>query len=196
MDKNKKIILGSSSVFRKNLLERLNIEFDSISPNINEDRLKGESGKDMAPRLANLKAKKISNSNSNSIIICSDVCAVCDDKVLGKPGTKENAAKILSFISEKKIVFYNGTCIFDTVANKTYQKLFTYEILINKLNKKNIETYINKFNPIHSTAAFKYESGREFLVKKLTTDEPDLTGLIGLPLYYVKDIIELIKDNN
>jgi septum formation protein len=184
MDKNKKIILGSSSVFRKNLLERLNIEFDSISPNINEDRLKGES------------AKKISNSNSNSIIICSDVCAVCDDKVLGKPGTKENAAKILSFISEKKIVFYNGTCIFDTVANKTYQKLFTYEILINKLNKKNIETYINKFNPIHSTAAFKYESGKEFLVKKLTTDEPDLTGLIGLPLYYVKDIIELIKDNN
>ena len=67
---------------------------------------------------------------------------------------------------------------------------------INKLNKKDIETYINKFNPIHSTAAFKYESGKDFLVRKLITDEPDLTGLIGLPLYYVKDIIKLIKDNS
>ena len=105
MDKNKKIILGSSSVFRKNLLERLNIEFDSISPNINEDRLKGESGKDMAPRLANLKAKKISNSNSNSIIICSDVCAVCDDKVLGKPGTKKMLQKFFLLFQKRKLYF-------------------------------------------------------------------------------------------
>ena len=104
--------------------------------------------------------------------------------------------KFFLLFQKREIIFYNGTCIFDTIANKTYQKLFTYEILINKLNKKDIETYINKFNPIHSTAAFKYESGKEFLVKKLTTDEPDLTGLIGLPLYYVKDIIELIKDNS
>lgn len=196
MDKNKKIILGSSSVFRKNLLEQLNIEFDSISPNINEDRLKDESGKDMAQRLASLKAKKLSKSISNAIIICSDVCAVCDNRVLGKPKTKENASKILSFISEKEIIFYNGTCILDTKNSKMYQKLFTYEILINKLNKKDIKSYIDHFNPIHSTAAFKYESGKEFLVKKLITKEPDLTGLIGLPLYYVKDIIKFIKDNN
>ena len=126
----KKIILGSSSKFRESLLNTLNIEFESISPNIDESRLSNENPRDMALRLAIEKAKKISSQNSNTIIISSDACAYCDGKILGKPITKDRAIEYLNFISQKIIYFYTSICVMDSSSQNYEIDCAQYEIKI------------------------------------------------------------------
>ena len=104
--KKKKIILGSSSKFRKSLLKTLDIDFICISPEIDESRLKDEEPKDMALRLSIQKAKKVSLIENNALIISSDSCASCEGRVLGKPLSKIKAIKYLEYISGKNIFFY------------------------------------------------------------------------------------------
>ena len=112
--KKKKIILGSSSKFRKSLLKTLDIDFVCISPEIDESRLPEEGPRDMVLRLAIEKAKKISLLENNSLIISSDSCASCDGRILGKPLSEIKAVEHLEYISGKIIVFYTGICVLNS----------------------------------------------------------------------------------
>ena len=94
-----KVILASSSVFRKQLLSKLQIPFKCISPNIDESRQKGESVTNYVKRLSIQKASKIANSHAGCIVIGSDEVADLNNKILGKPLTKSNAVKQLKMIS-------------------------------------------------------------------------------------------------
>ena len=178
----KKIILGSSSKFRKSLLNTLNIEFECVSPNIDETRLPNEEPKDMAIRLAIEKAKKVSSEHRNAIIISSDACAYCDGRILGKPITEENAIKYLKFISEKTIYFCTSICVMDSSEQHYEIDHAEYKIKIKKLSQENIINYVRSHNPLNSSAAFRYEVAKDILVEKFIDTEDDITGLIGLPL--------------
>ena len=178
--KKKRIILGSSSIFRKNLLKTLNIDFESISPDIDESIIKGESAEEMVMRLAINKAKKISTATTNSLIISSDATAICKNTILGKPLTINKAKEILNFISGNSVKFMTA--------------ISEYVIQIQNLSNNNIEQYIKDTNPLYSTAAFKYEDGKDLLVKNIETVENDMSGLIGLPLEKVKSYIDIMSD--
>jgi len=192
--KKKRIILGSSSIFRKNLLKTLNIDFESISPDIDESIIKGESAEEMVMRLAINKAKKISTATTNSLIISSDATAICKNTILGKPLTINKAKEILNFISGNSVKFMTALCVMDSDSKKYKSSISEYVIQIQNLSNNNIEQYIKDTNPLYSTAAFKYEDGKDLLVKNIETVENDMSGLIGLPLEKVKSYIDIMSD--
>ncbi len=192
--KKKRIILGSSSIFRKNLLKTLNIDFESISPDIDESIIKGESAEEMVMRLAINKAKKISTATTNSLIISSDATAICKNTILGKPLTINKAKEILNFISGNSVKFMTALCVMDSDSRKYKSSISEYVIQIQNLSNNNIEQYIKDTNPLYSTAAFKYEDGKDLLVKNIETVENDMSGLIGLPLEKVKSYIDIMSD--
>ena len=188
--KKKRIILGSSSKFRKSLLNTLNLDFTCISPDINESRLPNEKPKDMALRLSINKAKKICNSEKNAYVIGSDACASCEDKILGKPMKKNIAIEYLNFISGKTIIFYTGVCVMDSDTFDYKTHISKYVIKVKKLNDKQILDYIEKYKPYFSSAAFRYEVAKDLLIEEFIDKENDITGLIGLPLKKLQKILE------
>lgn len=188
--KKKKIILGSSSKFRKSLLKTLDIEFACISPEIDESRLPEEEPRDMVLRLAIEKAKKISLSENNSLIISSDSCASCEGRILGKPLSEIKAVEYLEYISGKIIVFYTGVCVFNSELMDFKTDIVKYKIKIKKLSSKDILDYVKKHNPINSSAAFRYEVAKDILIEEFIDTENDISGLIGLPLKKLKVILD------
>ena len=91
----RKIILGSTSPYRRELLERLKIAFTTASPDIDESALPNEKPKALVIRLAEAKAREIAKSESNALIISGDQIAVCDETILGKSGNRDTAIKQL-----------------------------------------------------------------------------------------------------
>ena len=187
--KKKKIILGSSSKFRKALFETLELDFTCLSPDIDESRLSNEKPNDMAIRLSIEKARKISNTVKNAIVIGSDACAFCEDKIMGKPMNKNVAIEHLKYISDKTIIFYTGVCVMesDTLNYKT--DIAVYKIKIKNLNNNQIINYVEKHKPYYSSAAFRYEVAKDLLIEDFTDHEKDISGLIGLPLKKLKVIL-------
>ena len=188
--KKKRIILGSSSKFRESLLNTLNLDFTCMSPDINESQLPNEKPKDMALRLSINKAKKICNSEKNAYVIGSDACAVCEDKILGKPMKKNIAIEYLNFISGKTIIFYTGVCVMDSDTFDYKTDISKYVIKVKKLNDKQILDYIEKYKPYFSSAAFRYEVAKDLLIEEFIDKENDISGLIGLPLKKLQKILE------
>ena len=188
--KKKKIILGSSSKFRKSLLKTLDIDFVCISPEIDESRLPEEEPRDMVLRLAIEKAKKISLSEKNSLIISSDSCASCEGRILGKPLSEIKAVEYLEYISGKIIVFYTGVCVLNSELMDFKTDIAKYKIKIKKLSSKDILDYVKKHNPTNSSAAFRYEVAKDILIEEFIDTENDISGLIGLPLKKLKVILD------
>jgi len=188
--KKKKIILGSSSKFRKSLLKTLDIDFVCISPEIDESRLPEEGPRDMVLRLAIEKAKKISLSENNSLIISSDSCASCEGRILGKPLSEIKAVEYLEYISGKIIIFYTGVCVLNSELMDFKTDIAKYKIKIKKLSSKDILDYVKKHNPINSSAAFRYEVAKDILIEEFIDTENDISGLIGLPLKKLKVILD------
>ena len=105
------IVLGSTSIFRKELLERLQIEFITDSPDIDETPIDNESPENYVIRLSLEKAKAVAARHPNALIIGSDQCSVLDGEIRGKPHTHENAVKQLSESSGKRVSFLTGLCL-------------------------------------------------------------------------------------
>ena len=187
--KKKKIILGSSSKFRKSLMSELNMDFDCISPDIDETRLFEEKAENMVIRLAVKKALKICDLTDNSLIISSDACASCEGRILGKPLYKNIAIEYLEYISEKTIIFHTGLCVMDSDNMEHKTDIAKYTIKIKKLSEKDILQYIDTHEPYNSSAAFRYEVAKDLLVEEFIDLENDISGLIGLPLKKLKVIL-------
>ncbi len=188
--KKKKIILASSSEYRKSIFSSLKLDFICISPNINETPLDNEKPEELAIRLSIEKAKKIAKNEKNSIIIGSDACACCEGRILGKPLSKEKAIIFLRYMSNKTVEFYTGICVINSSTNEIKTDISKYMIKIKKLNDKSILEYIDKYKPFNSSAAFRYEVAKEILIKEFIDNENDISGLIGLPL---KKLIPILK---
>ena len=188
--KKKKIILGSSSEYRKSLLSTLGLDFTCKSPNIDESRLLNEKPENMSSRLAIEKAKKICSTERDSLVIGSDSCASCDGKILGKPLNKDKAIEYLKFISGKHIFFYTSICVMNSNTMRYKNDNAKYKIKIKKLTLNDILNYVEIHKPFHSSAAFKYEVAKDILIDDFVDDEKDISGLIGLPLVKLKKILD------
>mgnify|MGYP003328791414 CR=1 FL=1 len=186
-----KVVLASSSKFRKQLLDKLNISFKCISPDIDEKRLNNEDVKDYVKRLSIEKASKIACSNQKSIIIGSDEVAMVGTKILGKPLTVNNARKQLKFISGKKIIFKTGICVMSISDNKTYLSVANYAIKMKKLNNNQIDNYIKKEDMLNCAGSIRIEGLAIGLVEK--TEGGDPTSIIGLPLIKLTNYLEKLN---
>ncbi|MBA6341587.1 septum formation inhibitor Maf [Colwellia sp. MB02u-10] len=187
----KKLVLGSTSPFRKEILEKLNIPFVCAKPNIDESAFDNESPVELVERLAIEKAKAVAGEFPDALIIGSDQVAICDGEILGKPHNFENAVKQLEKFSNKTVVFYTGLCVYDSGLDYTTALIEPFLVHFNQLSLSDIENYLHAEQPYNCAGSFKSEGLGICLFKKLEGDDPNT--LIGLPLI---KLVELLKQHD
>ena len=187
----KTLILGSSSPFRKQLLEQLNLTFETSSPNIDETPLENESVEDMVLRLSIAKAREIAKSHPDALIIGSDQSAILNGKALDKPGTHEIATEQLKQASGQTIAFQTGICLLNAETGHTQSKLVPFTVTFRTISDEMIESYLQAEKPYNCAGSFKSEGLGIALFEKMQGDDP--SALIGLPLI---ELTSMLKNEN
>ena len=182
------IILASSSIYRKSLLDRLRLNFSSISPDIDETRIPNEPAGDYVKRLARQKAEAVAVLHPESIVIGSDQCAVRGDAILGKPGNPENALDQLRAAQGKTVVFHTGLCVLQRSSGFCELDEELFEVDFRSLTDEQLEHYLNIEQPYQCAGSFKSEGFGIVLFEKMRGDDP--TALIGLPLIRLTKMLE------
>ena len=184
----KTLVLGSTSPFRKSILEKLNLPFECAKPDIDETALVNESPQALVERLAIEKAKAVAHKFSNALIIGSDQVAVCDGEILGKPHTFDNGVKQLTQFSNKSVTFYTGLCVYNSGENIVKSLVEPFVVHFNQLSLPEIESYLIAEQPYNCAGSFKSEGLGICLFKKLEGDDPNT--LIGLPLIKLVNLLK------
>lgn len=175
-----KIVLGSTSPFRKELLQRLNLDFVTDTPDIDETPLNNETPQDYVLRLSLEKAKIVASRHPDSLIIGSDQCSVLNGDIRGKPHTHENAVKQLIESSKNRVSFYTGLSVYDSAENSYQRELVPFHVDFRELELSEIESYLQAEQPYACAGSFKSEGLGISLFERLEGEDP--TALIGLPL--------------
>jgi MAF protein len=184
----KTLILASTSPFRKNILEKLNLPFSCAKPNIDETPLTDETAIELVERLAIEKAKAVASQFTNALIIGSDQVALSEGKILGKPHNFENGLKQLLSFSGKAVEFHTGLCVFDSATGKTLSLVELFTVHFKELSENEITAYLNAEKPYNCAGSFKSEGLGICLFEKLVGDDPNT--LIGLPLIRLIALLE------
>jgi MAF protein len=174
------VVLGSSSPFRKTILEKLRIDFETASPDINESALDDESPKDLVKRLSEQKAQAVAKTHKQHLIIASDQVAVLDDQVMGKPGNHENAFQQLKQASGHTVTFLTGLCLLNSQTGKLQSEVVPFDVVFRTLTDDEIDHYLELEQPYQCAGSFKSEGLGIALFERLEGDDPNT--LMGLPL--------------
>ena len=175
----KKLVLGSSSPYRKELLERLGVPFECVSADIDESRHKGETPEALCVRLAREKALKVKSMVGDAIVIGSDQVAVLGERILGKPHTRERAIEQLSSMQGQTVYFLTALCIIGE-KGEIFETMVPTIVTMKKLSVKTIENYLDREQPFNCAGSAKIEKLGIALMKEVRSTDP--TALIGLPL--------------
>ena len=184
------IILASSSPFRKQLLDRLQLNYSCHSPDIDESIKPGESASDYVIRLALEKARSVSDQYPGAVIIGSDQCALLEGEILGKPGTHERALQQLKNAQGKTVVFHTGICVLKTETDFCDIDEVLYEVDFRQLSDAQLEHYLEVDQPYNCAGSFKAEAYGACLFSKMRGDDP--SALIGLPLLRLIKMLEQV----
>ena len=178
-----KLVLGSTSQYRRTLLERLGIPFTVAASNVDESQLPGESPVDLVHRLARSKAEAVAKRHARSLIIGSDQLAVCGQEVLGKPGSGERAIAQLKSLSGQRVAFHTAVHVVnsDTGGNEGHVDVTT--VHFRTLSENEIRRYVTKDKPYDCAGGFKAESLGITLFNRIDSQDP--TALVGLPLIWL-----------
>lgn len=182
------LILASSSPFRKELLNRLNVAFECHSPEVDESLLSEESADSYVRRLAVAKAQKLAMDFPGAIIIGSDQCAVLGDEILGKPGNHLKALEQLKKAQGKTVVFHTGLCVLQPSSSFQQVDNILFRVNFRNLSDRQLEHYLRTEEPYQCAGSFKSEGYGVALFSKMTGDDP--TALIGLPLIRLTHMLE------
>lgn len=174
-----KLVLGSSSPYRKELLQRLGVEFECVSADIDESRQEGESPEALCVRLARGKALKVKSIVGEAIVIGSDQVAVLGDRILGKPHTRERAIEQLTAMQGQTVYFLTALCII-SAEGKIFETMVPTVVTMKNLSKETIEHYLDREQPFNCAGSAKIEKLGIALMKEVRSTDP--TALIGLPL--------------
>ena len=186
-----KLILGSSSPFRKMLLERLMLPFETANPNIDESAHAGETPIELVERLAIEKAQAVAKNHSDSLIIGSDQVALHGNDVVGKPHTHQRAVEQLRSASGKKITLYTGLALLNSDSGNIQSEVIPFTVHFKKLSEQVIESYLRKEKPYNCAGSVKSEGLGVALMERFDGDDPN--ALIGLPLIRLVAMLE--KEN-
>lgn len=174
------LVLASTSTYRRSLLERLHLGFETARPRVEETRLPDEAPEAMVERLAIAKAADVAQHYPDALIIGSDQCAALGDRVLGKPGDHEHALEQLGALSGKRVIFHTGLCLIDTASGRQWRGVVPYTVHFRTLETAEIERYLRLEKPYDCSGSFKSEGLGIALFRRMEGDDP--TALIGLPL--------------
>ncbi|WP_410015758.1 Maf family protein [Sodalis sp. C49] len=175
-----KIVLASSSPFRRALMEKLTLPFIAIAPDIDETRLADESADHMVLRLAEGKARALAGRYPAHLIIGSDQCCVLEGRITGKPHTHENAVGQLRQASGRRVTFYTGLALLNSLTGRIQRTVEPFHVTFRTLSEAEIAGYVALDQPLHSAGSFKSEGLGISLFDALEGRDPN--ALIGLPL--------------
>lgn len=181
------LILGSSSTYRAQLLQRLGLKFSSIAADIDESRHPEEAPIDLAQRLAREKAHKVSQEHPKAVVIGSDQVAVNGPMLLGKPGSVEAAAQQLIQASGRAVTFYTAVSVVNRATGSETDFMDTTTVHFRKLSNTEIQNYIAADNPLDCAGSFKAEGLGISLFEKIDSTDP--TGIVGLPLIRLASVL-------
>ena len=186
------LVLGSSSPFRRELLERLMVPFEIASPNIDETPLHNESPIQLVERLAIEKAQAVAKNFPKSLIIGSDQVALHPHKggtqIVGKPITHENAVAQLKTASGQSIRLYTGLALLNSATGKVQSEVIPFTVHFKTLSDTTIESYLRKEKPYNCAGSVRSEGLGIALFDRFEGDDPN--ALIGLPLIRLITMLE------
>lgn len=182
------LILASSSPFRRQILDKLQLEYSCISPDIDESAKKSEKPEDLVARLAVEKAKKIAETQKDCLIIGSDQVAVLGNEILGKPHTHENAVAQLKKLSGHRVTFLTGLALINSETGSVQSETVPFYVEFRDLSDTVIENYLRAETPYNCAGSFKSEALGIVLFDKLEGEDPNT--LMGLPLIRLVRLLE------
>ncbi len=174
------IVLASSSVYRRELLARLDLPFSVFAPDIDEHAAVDEQPGQIALRLSMAKASAAGRGNPRALIIGSDQVAFLDGVQLGKPGNFENALRQLRSMRGRRVDFHTGICLYNSDSGNMQAEVVRNSVAFRPFSDPEIERYLNKEAPYHCAGSAKTEGLGIALIQKISGDDPN--ALIGLPL--------------
>ncbi|MBF0135944.1 MAG: Maf family nucleotide pyrophosphatase [Magnetococcus sp. DMHC-1] len=174
------LVLASTSLFRRQLLERLGLPFVVSGPGVDETRLPDESPSALVQRLAEAKARAVGPDHPDSLIIGSDQVAEIDGYILGKPETHARAVAQLQQASGRRVAFVTGISLLNTATGRLQTDMVPFHAHFRPLSPPQIERYLLRERPYACAGSFKMEGLGIALFERLEGDDP--TALIGLPL--------------
>lgn len=183
-----KLVLGSTSPFRKALLEKLQLAFETDKPEVDESRKPGETPRQLVERLACEKARAVAARHPGSLIIGSDQVAVNDNAILGKPGDHETAMAQLRAASGKEVTFLTGLCLHNSKSGEEQVVVEPFTVHFRELDEQQIDNYLRAEQPYNCAGSFKSEALGIALFERLEGDDPN--SLVGLPLIRLIRMLE------
>jgi MAF protein len=184
----RQLILASTSPFRRELLGRLGIPFDTADPGTGEAPLPGEAPEATALRLSEAKARDVAPRFPDALIIGSDQVAILDGQVYGKPGTHEAAVRQLRAMRGRTVDFFTGVCLLDARTNQARVCGVSTLVSFRDLSDAEIENYLVRERPYNCAGAAKSDGLGIALIARMSGDDPN--ALVGLPLIALCDLLE------
>jgi len=182
------LILASSSSFRRELLQKLRIPFNCVSPKLEEGMIEGEKPFETALRLAQEKARKVAQEYPHALIIGCDQVATLDGEQLGKPLNHTNATKQLQQMRGKEVKFYSAVCLLNASNDNMQSEVVPYHVRFKDLTDEQIESYLTKDQPYQCAGSAKSEGLGIALIERMIGDDPN--ALVGLPLIKLISMLE------
>jgi septum formation protein len=178
-----RLILASTSIYRRELLARLKLSFECQPPRCDEARLPGENAESLACRLAGLKARAVAAQVSDAVVIGSDQVAVRGEEILGKPGDAQRCVAQLRASSGREVTFITAVHVVDARNGRYESHLDRTRVLFRVLDVAEIARYVAADAPLDCAGGFKAESLGIALFERIESCDP--TALTGLPLVWL-----------
>ena len=188
MAQPRRLVLASTSRYRKELLARLALEFAVAAPHVDERPLGGEAPAQTALRLATLKAQAVRAAHRDALIIGCDQVATSGGRALGKPGDHARAAQQLRALSGKSADFHTALALLDAANGRLQTEVVPCRVHFRQLDEARIERYLRREQPYDCAGSAKAEGLGIALIARIETEDP--TSLIGLPLIALTAMLE------
>lgn len=174
------LILGSTSAYRRELLQRLRIPFDVVAPDVDETPQAGERPPELARRLALAKARAVAQRHPSALVIGSDQVADLGGEPIGKPGTHERAVEQLRRMRGRTVIFQTAVALVCIETGVEQLDLAPVRVRFRDLSDAEIETYLRAETPYDCAGSARSEGLGIVLLESIDSDDP--TALVGLPL--------------
>ncbi len=183
-----RLVLASSSPYRRELLARLKIPFEVVLPEVDETPRPGETPQALVERLAVEKARSVAESVPDALVIGSDQVAVYDGAIVGKPHTHERAVQQLRAAAGRTVVLYTGLALVNSATARVQCEVVPYRVTFRALSEAQIESYLRKEQPYACAGSVRSEGLGIALLERFEGEDPNT--LIGLPLIRLVRMLE------